>query len=160
MKVHSLSKREIHDITNHIIKTWPANSIDSVKNMQAYVIGGNERVLVADSLLAIQLAPDLIIPHLARHDLLNHFPSVQVDMNAVRFVCNGANIMRPGITEFGTFKESEIVLVKDQIHNKELAVCLSRIDDKIAREMKNGVVLNNMHYVGDMYWEMKKTIRV
>jgi PUA domain protein len=158
--VHSLSKREIHDITNHIIKNWPTNSIGSIKNMQAYVIDGNKRLLVANSLIAIQLAPDLIIPHLAQHDLLNRFASVQVDMNAVKFVCNGANIMRPGITEFGTFKESEIVLVKDQIHNKELAVCLSRIDDVNAREMKNGVVLNNMHHVGDTYWEMKKTIRI
>ena len=94
--MHSLSKREIHDITNHITKSWPTNSIGSVKNMQAYVIDGNERLLVADSLLAIQLAPNIIIPHLAQHDLLNHFPSVQVDMNAVKFVCNGANIMRPG----------------------------------------------------------------
>jgi PUA domain protein len=157
--VHSLSKREVHDITGQISKSWPTNSIGAIKNLQAYVIDGNKRLLVGNNLVAIQLAPDLIVPHLTQHDLLNHFASVQVDMNAVKFVCNGANIMRPGITDFTTFKESEIVLVKDQTHKKELAVCISLVDDVNGRKMERGVVLNNIHYIGDVYWETKKTFR-
>ncbi|HEX5921655.1 MAG TPA: PUA domain-containing protein [Nitrososphaeraceae archaeon] len=157
--MHSLSKREVHDITGQISKSWPTNSIGGIKDLQVYVIDGNKRLLVGNDLVAIQLAPDLIIPHLTQHDLLNHFASVQVDMNAVKFVCNGANIMRPGITDFTTFKESEIVLVKDQIHKKELAVCISLVDDLTGRKMERGVVLNNIHHIGDIYWETKKTIR-
>jgi PUA domain protein len=157
--VHSLSKREVNDITGQISKSWPTNSIGTIKDLQVYVIDGNKRLLVGNHLVAIQLAPDLIIPHLTQHDLLNHFASVQVDMNAVKFVCNGANIMRPGITDFTTFKESEIVLVKDQTHKKELAVCISLVDDVTGRKMERGVVLNNIHHIGDVYWETKKTIR-
>lgn len=157
--MHSLSKREVHDITGQISKSWPTNSIGAIKDLQVYVIDGNKRLLVGNDLVAIQLAPDLIIPHLTQHDLLNHFASVQVDMNAVKFVCNGANIMRPGITDFTTFKESEIVLVKDQTHKKELAVCISLVDDLTGRKMERGVVLNNIHHIGDIYWETKKTIR-
>ena len=157
--MHSLSKREIHDITNHVNTTWPTNSFTGIKNLQTYVIDSNKRLLVGNKIIAVQLAPDLIIPHLAQHELLNHFASVEVDMNAVKFVCNGANIMRPGITDFTTFKESEIVLVKDQTHKKELAVCISLVNDENARKMEKGVVLNNVHHIGDIYWEMKKTIR-
>ena len=157
--MHSLSKREVHDITGQISKSWPTNSVGAIKNLQAYVIDGNKRLLVGNNLVAIQLAPDFVIPHLTQHDLLDHFASVQVDMNAVKFVCNGANIMRPGITDFTTFKESEIVLVKDQTHKKELAVCMSLVDDVNGRKMERGVVLNNIHHIGDVYWETKKTIR-
>ena len=157
--MHSLSKREVHDITGQISKSWPTNSVGAIKNLQAYIIDGNKRLLVGNNLVAIQLAPDLVIPHLTQHDLLDHFASVQVDMNAVKFVCNGANIMRPGITDFTTFKESEIVLVKDQTHKKELAVCISLVDDVTGRKMERGVVLNNIHHIGDVYWETKKTIR-
>lgn len=159
MKVHSLSKREINDIIDQINKTWPANSVSAVKHLQAYVIDVSKRLLVGNNLIAIQLAPDLIIPHLTQHQLLYHFASVQVDMNAVKFVCNGANIMRPGITDFTSFNESEIVLVKDQTHKKELAVCMSLVDDLNARKMEKGIVLNNIHHIGDIYWEMKKSIR-
>ncbi|MDW0151899.1 MAG: hypothetical protein QOK85_04225, partial [Nitrososphaeraceae archaeon] len=77
MKVHSLSKREVHDITDQISKSWPTNSISAIKDLQAYVIDGNKRLLVGNNLVAIQLAPDLVIPHLTQHDLLNHFASVQ-----------------------------------------------------------------------------------
>ena len=157
--MHSLSKREVHDITGQISKSWPTNSVGAIKNLQAYIIDGNKRLLVGNNLVAIQLAPDLVIPHLTQHDLLDHFASVQVDMNAVKFVCNGANIMRPGITHFTTFKESEIVLVKDQTHKKELAVCISLVNDVTGRKMERGVVLNNIHHIGDVYWETKKTIR-
>ena len=157
--MHSLSKREIHDITNSVNKTWPTNSFTGIKNLQVYIIDSDKRLLVGDKIIAVQLAPDLIIPHLTQHELLNHFASVEVDMNAVKFVCNGANIMRPGITDFTTFKESEIVLVKDQTHKKELAVCISLVNDENARKMEKGVVLNNVHHIGDIYWEMKKTIR-
>ena len=157
--MHSLSKREVHNITGQISKSWPTNSVGAIKNLQAYVIDGNKRLLVGNNLVAIQLAPDFVIPHLTQHDLLDHFASVQVDMNAVKFVCNGANIMRPGITDFTTFKESEIVLVKDQTHKKELAVCISLVDDVTGRKMERGVVLNNIHHIGDVYWETKKTIR-
>ena len=157
--MHSLSKREVHDITGQISKSWPTNSVGAIKNLQAYVIDGNKRLLVGNNLVAIQLAPDFVIPHLTQHDLLDHFASVQVDMNAVKFVCNGANIMRPGITDFTSFKESEIVLVKDQTHKKELAVCVSLVDAVTGRKMEKGVVLNNIHHIGDVYWETKKTIR-
>lgn len=157
--MHSLSKREVHDITDEISKSWPTNSIGAIKDLQVCVIDGNKRLLLGNGLVAIQLAPDLIIPHLTQHDILNHFASVQVDMNAVKFVCNGANIMRPGITDFTTFKESEIVLVKDQTHKKELAVCISLVDDVTGRKMERGVVLNNIHHIGDIYWETKKSIR-
>ncbi len=159
MKVHSLSKREIHDIADRIGRSWPTNSILPIKSLQAYVIDENKRLLVGNNIVAIQLATDLVIPHLTQHEILNHFASVQVDMNAVKFVCNGANIMRPGITDFSAFKESEIVLVKDQTHKKELAVCISIVDDENGRKMEKGVVLNNIHYIGDEYWEMKKNIR-
>lgn len=144
---------------DQIGRSWPTNSILPIKNLQAYVINENKRLLVGNNIVAIQLAPDLVIPHLTQHEILNHFASVQVDMNAIKFVCNGANIMRPGITDFSAFKESEIVLVKDQTHKKELAVCISIVDDENGRKMEKGVVLNNIHHIGDEYWEMKKTIR-
>ena len=48
------------------------------------------------------------------------FPSVTIDRGALKFVCNGAKVMRPGIINFDSFKKGEIVVVKDQTHGKEL----------------------------------------
>ena len=43
-----------------------------------------------------------------------------IDRGALKFVCNGAKVMRPGIINFDSFKKGEIVVVKDQTHGKEL----------------------------------------
>jgi predicted ribosome-associated RNA-binding protein Tma20 len=37
---------------------------------------------------------------------------------------------------------------------------MSLVDDEHGRNMEKGIVLNNVHYIGDVYWEMKKTIRI
>jgi predicted ribosome-associated RNA-binding protein Tma20 len=36
---------------------------------------------------------------------------------------------------------------------------MSLVDDVNGRKMERGVVLNNIHHIGDVYWETKKTIR-
>ena len=37
------------------------------------------------------------LPFLSETETLEKFPSVTVDMGAVKFMCKGANLMRPGI---------------------------------------------------------------
>ncbi|MGA9218046.1 MAG: PUA domain-containing protein, partial [Nitrososphaeraceae archaeon] len=103
---------------------------------------------------------DLIVPHLVEKDLLSHFPYVIVDMGAVGFICNGANVMRPGITHVDGFGESEIVVVKDQVHSKSLAIGYSRVDSGTMMNLEKGPVINNLHYVGDIFWNLKKETRL
>ena len=47
-------------------------------------------LLQAENFFAIQTRESVILPFLGKPDLLDHFPSVYVDMGAIKFVCNGA----------------------------------------------------------------------
>jgi PUA domain protein len=80
-------------------------------------------------------------------------------MGAVKFVCNGANVMRPGITYLDEFKQSDLVIVKDETHRKSLAIGISLFDAESTRNFERGPVITNLHYVGDVFWELKKEIR-
>ena len=120
MKAHTLSKREIRDIAGRIGKNWPKSIICNIKSLNAIETEKNGRLLVGEGITIVQTKDNLIVPHLVEKDLLSHFPHVIVDMGAVGFICNGANVMRPGITHTDGFGESEIVVVKDQVHNKSL----------------------------------------
>jgi len=52
-----------------------------------------------------------------------------VDMGAIKFVTNGADIMRPGITEIDpTIKKGDIVRVADETHDRILAVSQAMFD--------------------------------
>ena len=53
---------------------------------------------------AVKIGED-ILPFLGDVPILEKFPYVIVDMGAIKFVCKGANIMRPGITKFSDFEK-------------------------------------------------------
>jgi PUA-domain protein len=84
---------------------------------------------------------------------VDNLPAVIVDMGAVPFVCNGADIMAPGIVEtIGSFTEGEIVVIRDVVHRKALAVGKAKKTSKEIEESKQGRVIQNLSYVGDKLW--------
>src|SRR5215212_6448007 len=90
--------------------------------------------------------------------MIHKFPSVKIDVGAVSFVCNEAQIMRPGITKCDTFFKGDIVVVKDEIHEKTLAVGIALEDSQIARNSLKGYVIDNLHYISDKFWKSHKEI--
>jgi len=102
-----------------------------------------------------------VYPTLASKELFEMLPKIIVDMGAVPFVCKGANIMAPGIRRFeGSFVEGDIVFVADEKHGKPLALGLATCDVEDAKNLKMGMVVKNIHYVGDSIWELCKYIGV
>ena len=77
---------------------------------------------------------------------------VVVDMGAIRFVCNGADVMAPGITEMGDFKEGDLVVIRDVTHGKALAIGVANKSSADIEASKKGKVIRNIHFVGDKLW--------
>jgi len=158
LKTYMLSKSETSELLEKFSSIWPKETIPKVKNIKVYEVDENTRLLVAEETVAVQIK-DKILPFVGnQREVLEQFPSVTVDMGAVRFVCDGARVMRPGIISFGSFKKSEIVWVKDQTHDKALAVGIALEDSEIAKTMIKGSIVENLHYVGDNIWEAYKQI--
>ncbi len=83
---------------------------------------------------------------------LDSLPKVVVDMGAIRFVCNGADVMAPGITEMGSFDEGDLVVIRDMNHGKALAIGVANKSSVDIEASKKGKVIKNLHYVGDKLW--------
>jgi len=83
---------------------------------------------------------------------LDNLPKVEVDMGAIRFVCNGADVMAPGITEMGDFTEGDLVVIRDMNHGKALAIGVANKSSVDIEASKKGKVIKNLHYVGDKLW--------
>lgn len=80
---------------------------------------------------------------------------VVVDMGAIRFVINGADIMRPGIKSCDEFIEDDLVVVVDETHNKPLAIGIALFDSETMMGEDSGRVIMNIHRVGDGIWTIK-----
>jgi PUA domain protein len=78
---------------------------------------------------------------------------VTVDAGAVSFVSDGADIMRPGITEADDdISEGDLIVINEESHGKFLAVGRAQTDgDDMVGE--SGKVVKSLHHVGDDLFE-------
>ena len=82
--------------------------------------------------------------------------TVTVDMGAIKFVTNGADIMSPGIVDAKKdIKKGDIVLIIDETHNKPLAIGVSLISGEEMVENNSGKAVETKHYVGDDIWNFE-----
>jgi len=82
--------------------------------------------------------------------------TVTVDMGAIKFVSNGADIMSPGIVDASEGVEpGDIVLIIDETHGKPLAIGVSLIKGEEMVENDSGKAVETKHYVGDDIWNFE-----
>lgn len=83
-------------------------------------------------------------------------PEVIIDKGAIKFVANGADVMRPGIIGCNDFKENDFVVIIEETYKKPLAVGVALFDSNIILEKKQGKVISTIHFIGDIIWEKSK----
>jgi len=132
------------------------------------VVGGKPRVEVVElddrrRIFIVNEKPLLIetegelIPTLIFEEILRHLPKVIVDMGAIPHICNGADIMAPGIVRLeGEFKRGDLAVILDEKHLKSIAIVRALVDLDGAKSVKRGKVFENLHYVGDFVWNILK----
>ena len=81
---------------------------------------------------------------------------VTVDMGAVKFVTNGADIMSPGIVATDdNVNIDDIVLIVEETHHKPLAIGIALITGKEMVENNSGKAVKTIHHIGDEIWNFK-----
>ena len=156
MKSNLLSKSETADVLKLISNKWN-QEMPRIKNLKSHYINSDSQILIGDNLKILQLK-DEFIPFLSDTELLKGFPNVTVDMGAVKFMCNGANVMRPGIKNYSDFLKDDIVCVVEESQHKFLAVGKALVNSSEMKEMPKGEVIKNLHYISDKYWEVSKIL--
>lgn len=101
----------------------------------------------------------LVFPTLLFGRFLMVAPKVVVDMGAVPYMCKGANVMAPGIRRFeGEFVKGDIVQIVDEKHGKTIAIGKVLHSSQDAKNLNQGVIVENVHFVGDKIWSLMKNL--
>lgn len=102
----------------------------------------------------------ILHPTLLFEEILTKLPKIVVDMGAVAHICNGADLMAPGIVRVeGDFAANALVLVVDEKYGKPLAFGLALTDSLTLSATERGKTAKNIHYVGDHIWDRIKEIK-
>ena len=156
MKSNLISKSETAQVIKEIAEQWKID-LPKIKNLRFHYLEDDVIIITGEGLKAIK-SGDMYLPFLSETEILKKFPSVTVDMGAVKFMCNGANVMRPGITKNTDFEKDDIVCIVEESKQNFLAVGKSLVSSKDMEEQKKGEVLKNLHYISDKFWEAGKEI--
>ena len=156
MKTNLLSKSDTAVLIEKITTQWKNIKIPHVKNIRVYYLD-NAQLIEIEGMRILEMN-DIFLPYLGDVNALEKFANVTVDMGAVRFMCKGANVMRPGIINNTKFNIGDIVCIIEESQHKFLAVGHAIVSSEQLKDMPRGEVIKNMHYVSDKNWELVKEI--
>ncbi len=117
---------------------------------------GTMRVLIRDEVPIALVLGEAIAPTVRG---LLAFPAgkrfVTVDMGAVPFVYNGADVMAPGIVDADpAIRTGDWVWVRDEKNGRPLAVGRAIMDGPAMAREERGKAIETVHHVGDDLWRL------
>lgn len=155
MKILFISKREAKEIEGKIHESWAKFGVPRLNLTKKLEVEEGKWILLGDYLLVMK--GEELAPFVGDERLCSFFPYLLVDMGAIKFITNGANVMRPGIKQFPIdFSQGDMVIVKDEKFEKLIAVCAAVMNSEEAQKLEKGIVLRNINYVGDKFWNAYK----
>jgi len=150
---HRIKSKEIRYFQNDLQKNFNQDFFDNKTSVETGEYEGVKIVLVDDE-PCFMLHDGKIVFTL--HGINKYKPRenfVVVDMGAVKFVTNGADVMAPGIVDaYSGIVEGDQVWVCDERNRKPLAVGIAVMSGEQMVEGDEGVAVKLVHYVGDVVW--------
>jgi len=156
LKSNLISKSETSIVLKNITEQW-GMELPKIKNLKVHQIENNAQIITGKGIKILRIDDDYL-PFLTETAMLEKFPNVMVDMGAVKFMCKGANVMRPGIKKNTEFEKDKLVCIVEESLHKFLAVGKSMVSSAELENMEKGEVIKNMHYISDKFWEVGKII--
>ncbi|MDK2790668.1 MAG: hypothetical protein PWP15_1175 [Methanothermococcus sp.] len=151
---YCMKKKELKKLKEELDNIFGKEIISKKANAEIAITDEYEMILIDNEPIAVKIE-DKIYPTLKT--LLNHNldkNKVVVDMGAVKFLANGADVMAPGIVDADeNIKEGDVVFVVDETHQKPLSVGIALMDGKTMKEEKKGKAIKTIHYIGDEIWK-------
>ena len=156
MKSNLISKSETSNLLKAISNRWDLD-MPKIKNLKVHQISDKDQIITGRDMKILKIENEYL-PFLSETELLEKFPKVMVDMGAVKFMCKGANVMRPGIKKNTEFEKGNIVCIIEESQHKFLAVGRANVSSTELSKIEKGEIIENMHYISDKFWEIGKTI--
>ncbi|MFX1310246.1 MAG: DUF1947 domain-containing protein [Promethearchaeota archaeon] len=162
---HFIRKSELKPLKDEILKQYDQKFVDQIfpkkSNVEVIETEAGDTLYAINNVLKLWKSKEGYIPVLTL--LLNNqvdLKTIIVDFGAVRYVANGADIMRPGITKIDpSIKKGDIVRIIEETKNRALAVGKAMYDASEMEKKSSGKVIKNLHTIQDSVWQFEKQFK-
>ena len=162
---HFVRKSDLKPIKDNILKQYDQKFVDQIFPVKCKVeiiqTEAGDTLYAINNTLKLWRSSDGYIPVLKL--LINKkvdLEKVIVDMGAIRYVTNGADVMRPGITNIDPdIKKGDIIQIVDEKHGRALAIGKAMFDASDMESRSSGKVIKNIHTIQDSIWDFEKEFK-
>ncbi|MFX0040727.1 MAG: PUA domain-containing protein [Promethearchaeota archaeon] len=159
---HFIRKSELNPLKEEIQKQYDQNFVNQIFpkkcNVEVIETEAGDTLFAVNNVLKLWKSKEGYIPVLTL--LLNKqidLKTIVVDFGAIRYVANGADVMRPGITKIDpSIKKGDIVGIIEETKNRALAIGKAMFDASELEAKDSGKVIKNLHTIQDSVWEFEK----
>ena len=149
---YRLKNKEIKKIQNEFKKTFNYEFFDE-RSVETGDVEGMRIIFVDDEPVFMIYENRIVFTLRGLYKYKPKEKFVVVDMGAVKFVTNGADIMAPGIVDADKdINENDQVWICDERHHKPLAVGIAIMTGEQMISERQGRAIKVIHYVGDSLW--------
>jgi len=160
-----IRKSELNLIKDEILRQYDQKFIDQIfpkkSNVELIKTETGDVLFAVNNELKLWKSKDGYIPVLTL--LLNNrvdLKTIVVDFGAVRYVANGADVMRPGITKIDpSIKKGDIIKIEEETKHRALAVGKAMFDASEMKTKNSGKVVKNLHTIQDSIWQFEKQFK-
>ena len=149
-----LRRKEVEGVAERLLSAFGAVTFAMDAAVErAEVSDDLAALLLGEEILALELrgAPVLTVRGLLKWPAAKRWATV--DMGAVPYVYNGADIMAPGIVDADReIAAGNLVWVRDERNKRPLAVGEALMTGAEMAESRKGKSIQALHHVGDEYW--------
>jgi len=85
----------------------------------------------------------------------SNIKNIYLDLGAIPFITKGADLMAPGIKDLEQFNKDSLVVLRDAVHKKALALGIAEFSSEDIKTMEKGKAIKTIHYIGDKIWNYK-----
>ncbi|MEM3004020.1 MAG: DUF1947 domain-containing protein [Candidatus Bathyarchaeia archaeon] len=153
-----LRKSEIKGLASEF-ETFRETFEFDYRKARVEIIENGGQLLLLDSRPILFRSEGRLVPTLFFKRYLESAPKIVVDRGAVPHVCNGADVMAPGVRKVeGAFSKGAFVIVVDETYRKPLAVGNALVDSEMMRDTQHGPVVETLHYAGDTIYRIARSL--
>jgi len=162
---HFIQKSQIRELQDDILHHYDEKFVEQIFPNKARIeliqTDAGDTLYAVNNVLKLWKSKEGYIPVLTL--LLNKqvdLKKIVVDKGAIRFVTNGADVMRPGITKIdSSIKKGDIVVIVDENHDRALAIGRAMLDANQMEDKNSGKVVKNVHTIQDDVWKFEKEFK-
>ncbi|MFH1101584.1 MAG: RNA-binding protein [Methanobacteriota archaeon] len=154
---HRLKTKEINEIIQELTATYHHTFFERTASIETGDLEGFTVIFIENDVDFFRNEQRILLTlrGVLKYKLTQQ--KIVVDMGAVKFIVNGADIMAAGIVDADPeIKVDDPVWVCDETYQKPLAVGIALLSGQDMTTTKTGKAVKNLHYVGDPLWTLTK----